>query len=49
MQTLLSFPYLEVYLHEGTQPALETHWLGFAPGADFRAAVGQAVVLARQH
>lgn len=49
MQTLLSFPYLTVYLHDGPVSALETHSLGFAPSTDFRAAVGQAVGLGRQH
>ncbi|MDO7874103.1 hypothetical protein Q5H93_05110 [Hymenobacter sp. ASUV-10] len=49
MRTVLSFPYLEVNLHEGPIPTLETHWLGFAPSADFRSAIEQAVEIARQH
>ena len=49
MQTALSLPYLNIYLHDGPLPALETHWLGYASSADFRAAVAQAVVLGRQH
>jgi hypothetical protein len=49
MQTALSLPYLSIYLHDGPLPALETHWLGFASSADFRAAVAQAVGLGRQH
>jgi hypothetical protein len=42
-----AFPYLNLYLHPG--PALETHWLGFATGAEFRAGILQAMELAREH
>lgn len=42
-------PSLNLYLHPGPPPALETHWLGFATGAEFRAGVLQALQLARQH
>ena len=49
MQTVLSFPYLEVYLHEGPAPTIETHWLGFASSADFRATVEQALQIGRRH
>jgi hypothetical protein len=44
-----AFPYLNLYLHPGPPPAVETHWLGFANGAEFRAGILQAVALARQH
>ncbi|MDO7851355.1 hypothetical protein [Hymenobacter convexus] len=44
-----AFPYLNLYLHPGPSPSLETHWLGFATGAEFRAGVRKAVELARQH
>ena len=47
MAPIHAFPYLNLYLHPG--PVLETHWLGFANGAEFRVGVRQAVVLARQH
>jgi hypothetical protein len=44
-----AFPYLNLYLHPGPFPALETHWLGFATGIEFRVGVLQAVALAREH
>lgn len=49
MTHLHAFPYLNLYLHPGPSPALETHWLGFATGAEFRAGIRQAMDLARQH
>jgi hypothetical protein len=47
MTPIHTFPYLHLYLHPG--PVLETYWLGFANGAEFRAGVLQALALARQH
>lgn len=44
-----AFPYLNLYLHPGPSPSLETHWLGFATGAEFRAGILQALELAREH
>ena len=40
-------PYCEVYLHPGPAAALELRWLSYVPSADFRAAVEQALALAR--
>ena len=44
-----AFPYLNLYLHPGPSPAMETHWLGFATGAEFRAGILQAMALGREH
>ena len=44
-----AFPYLDLYLHPDPSPAVETHWLGFATSAEFRAGVLQAMELARAH
>lgn len=49
MQIILSFPYLQVYLHQGPLPVLETHWLGFATSTEFRSSVEKALRIARQH
>jgi len=49
MRTLLSLPYLHVYLHAGPMPVLELEWLGYAPSADFRAVALQALALSQQH
>ena len=49
MTSLHAFPYLNLYLHAGPCPTLETHWLGFANGEEFRTGVRQALALARQH
>ncbi|SNR28712.1 MULTISPECIES: hypothetical protein [Hymenobacter] len=48
MRSALSFPYLNVYIHEVPSPTLETHWLGFANSTDFRASLTQALQLGRQ-
>jgi hypothetical protein len=43
-----TFPYLNLYLHlEG--PTVETSWLGFATGSEFRAGVLQALELGQQY
>jgi hypothetical protein len=48
MTPIHTFPYLNLYLHpEG--PTVETSWLGFATGPEFRAGVLQALQLGRHH
>jgi hypothetical protein len=49
MRTLLSLPYLHVYLHEGTQPVIELQWLSYVGSANFRAAATQVLQLSRTH
>lgn len=49
METLLSTPYLRIYLHRTTHHTLELHWLDFVPSADFRASLEELMRLARQH
>lgn len=49
MFSLASFPYLNILLHSGPAPVLETQWLGYARSAEFRAAIEQALALGRQH
>ena len=49
METLLSTPYLRVYLHRTTHQTIELQWLDFVPSADFRAALQEAMRLARVH
>lgn len=49
MLSLATFSFLNILLHPGARPVLETQWLGYARGADFRAAIEQALALARQH
>lgn len=49
MSVLLAFPFLNVHLHPGPCPVLETEWLGFAGSADFREALAQTVDAARAH
>lgn len=49
MHALLSQPYLTLYLHQGPAPVLELQWLCYAPSADFRASVLQALALSQQH
>lgn len=48
MTTAHAYPYLNIYLQPGPSPTLETHWLGFATGAEFRAGVTQALELAKE-
>ncbi|RYU77850.1 hypothetical protein [Hymenobacter persicinus] len=48
-ELLTAFPYLNIYLLRGPQPALETEWRGFVGSADFRSALAEALELARKH
>lgn len=48
-KNLAAWPFLRLLLHTGPTPVLETQWLGFAGSTDFRAALLEAVQLARQH
>ena len=47
--TLASYPFLNILLHTGTHPVLETEWLGFAGSTDFRHVLVEALRLARLH
>jgi hypothetical protein len=47
--TLATYPFLNILLHTGTRNVLETEWLGFAGSTDFRAALTEALRLARLH
>jgi len=49
VQSILTFPYLNVYLHTGLCHALETQWHGFATSAEFRQAVSEALTLGHHH
>ena len=49
MRLLLSFPYLNLYLHEGPAPVLELQWLSYVSSADFRAAATQALAFTRTY
>ncbi|MBT9395353.1 hypothetical protein KLP40_19455 [Hymenobacter sp. NST-14] len=49
MEILLSNQYLRIYLHRTTHQTLELQWLDFVPSADFRAALEEAMRLARLH
>lgn len=49
MQLLSAEPYLNLHLHPGPEPAIETEWLGYANSADFRRAISLALQLAQQH
>ncbi|RZL09146.1 MAG: hypothetical protein EOO62_14350 [Hymenobacter sp.] len=49
METLLSTQYLRVYLHHTGHKTLELQWLDFVPSTDFRAALHEAMHLARLH
>ena len=47
---IASYPFLNLVLHSGgPHNVLETEWLGFAGSADFRAALTEALRLARLH
>ncbi|NML64379.1 hypothetical protein HHL22_04090 [Hymenobacter sp. RP-2-7] len=48
-QTLAAYPFLNLLLHPGPVPVLETEWLGFAGSDDFRTALVEAMRLARLH
>ena len=49
MRTLLAFPYLNLYLHDGPTPVLELQWLSYVSSADFRAAATQALDFTRTY
>lgn len=49
MRSLLTLPYLRLYLHEGPAPVLELQWLSYVGSADFRAAATQALTFTRTH
>lgn len=46
---LAAYPFLNLLVHTGPNPVFETQWLGFAGSADFRAALIEALRLARLH
>lgn len=48
-RTLVAYPFLNLLLHPGSVPVLETEWLGFAGSDDFRTALVEALRLARLH
>ncbi|MVN77766.1 hypothetical protein GO988_15650 [Hymenobacter sp. HMF4947] len=47
--TLATYPFLNLLLHPGPQPVLETEWLGFAGSTDFRRALTEALRFAQHH
>lgn len=49
MQLLASYPYLNLYLHEGASRAIEAEWKGFISSPVLRQATREAVALAQQH
>lgn len=49
MQLLVSYPFLNLYLHEGASRAIEAQWQGFISSALLRQTTLDAVKLARQH
>ncbi|RZK17783.1 MAG: hypothetical protein EOO56_17245 [Hymenobacter sp.] len=49
MRLLLTFPYLNLYLHEGSAPVLELQWLSYVSSANFRAAATQALAFTRNY
>ena len=49
MKLLVSYPYLQLYLHEGTSRALEAQWTGVPSSALLRQATLECVTLAREH
>jgi len=49
MRTLLSLPYLTLYLHEDPTPVLELSWRSYVSSADFRAAALQALAFSLQY
>lgn len=48
-KTLATYPFLNVLLHTGSAPVMETEWQGFAGSTDFRAALLETLRLARLH
>ncbi|MGI4865413.1 MAG: hypothetical protein ACRYFZ_15935 [Janthinobacterium lividum] len=49
MKTLLSLPYLNLYLHEKPVPVLELNWLSYVSSANFHAATLQALHFSELH
>ncbi|UOQ68575.1 hypothetical protein [Hymenobacter volaticus] len=49
MQLLASYPFLNLFLHEGPSRAIEAQWQGFVSSALLRETTLEAVKLARQH
>lgn len=49
MQLLASYPYLNLYLHEGASRAIEAQWLGFIGSTVLRQATLDCVAQAREH
>jgi hypothetical protein len=49
MDLLLAEPYLNLYLHQGPAPTIETEWLGYASSNDFRRAISSALQLGKQY
>lgn len=47
--TLAAYPFLNLVLHPGPNPVIETEWRGFAGSADFREALTEALRRARLH
>lgn len=48
-KSLATYPFLNLLLHAGPNPVMETEWLGFAGSTDFRAALLETLRLARLH
>ena len=49
MQLLVSYPYLQLYLHKGESVALEAQWTGMPGSVLLRQATLECVTLAREH
>jgi hypothetical protein len=49
MQLLATYPYLNLYLHEGAGRAIEAQWKGFIGSTVLRQATQEAVQLAQEH
>lgn len=49
MQLLSSYPFVNLFLHEGASRAIEAQWQGFVSSALLRETTLEAVKLARQH
>ncbi|MDF7814801.1 hypothetical protein [Hymenobacter sp. YC55] len=49
MQLLDSYPFVNLFLHEGASRAIEAQWQGFVSSALLREVTLDAVKLARQH
>jgi len=49
MRLLASYPFLNIYLHEGATAALEAQWLGFVSSAVLRQTILEALRLGEEH